>query len=262
MAKHDRNFSPVLLCCSAIALAGCGGTKVLKEAVPLQVAQPLAEATDNRIHVTLDWVVVRGGPGTWAKNADWDQYLIRVQSVSPQSVRIQDVTVVDSLETRISPQRNRKQLVKASRKTAKRYKSEGVKVKAGAGMGTMMATGAVVTAAGVGAAYGVAQASLMSGAATAGGGAVAASGLILLGPALIVGGVVRGVHGAKVDNEIQRLQTALPVQIEAAAEEALTLFFPLAPSPSRVMVTYADDEGDHELLLDTAGALHGLHLDE
>ena len=30
----------------------------------------------------LDWIIVRDGPGTWAKNVDWDEYLIRVHTKS------------------------------------------------------------------------------------------------------------------------------------------------------------------------------------
>jgi hypothetical protein len=54
-----------------LVLSGCGGTKVLKEAQPIQTTQPLATASDQQVTAILDWVIVRDGPGTWAKNADW-----------------------------------------------------------------------------------------------------------------------------------------------------------------------------------------------
>ena len=67
-------------------LSGCGGTKVLKEAQPIQTTQPLATVSDQQVTAILDWVIVRDGPGTWAKNADWDEYLLRIRNLSEQSI--------------------------------------------------------------------------------------------------------------------------------------------------------------------------------
>ena len=80
-----------------LALSGCGGTKVLKESEPLVVTQSLATASDQRLTATLDWVIVRDGPGTWGKNVDWDEYLIRVQNLSDESLELTIISVVDSL---------------------------------------------------------------------------------------------------------------------------------------------------------------------
>ena len=95
-------------------LSGCGGTKVLKEPEALTVTQSLATASDRHLSGTLDWVIFRDGPGTWARNVDWDEYLIRVQNLGDDSLQITKVIVVDSLGTRIEPRQNRKQLVKGT----------------------------------------------------------------------------------------------------------------------------------------------------
>ena len=241
-------------------LTGCGGTKVLKESQPMQVTQPLAEKSGHQVTATLDWVIVRDGPGTWAKNADWDEYLLRVSNQSDQPVRVTRIIVVDSLDTQISPEHGRKQLVKSSKKTARRYKESGIKVKAGRGAGTMLVAGAAVTAVGVGAATATAYGAAMSGAAAGTAGA-AAGGLLLLGPALAVGGIVRGVNNSRVNNEIELRQTALPAEIPAGEETNLNVFFPLAPSPKEVQLTYIDSAGEHTLVMDTSTALEGLHIE-
>ena len=44
-------------------------------------------------------------------------------------------------------------------------------------------------------------------------------------------------------------------------EAPLDVFFPLAPSPRRIELMYADESGQHILLIDTHAALHGLHID-
>ena len=109
----------------ACVVAGCGGTKVLKEPQPIQTTQALATISDERVTATLDWVIVRDGPGTWAKNADWDEYLLRFNNQSDEPVIITQLIVVDSLDARTEAQFGRKQLVKGSKKTARRYKSQG-----------------------------------------------------------------------------------------------------------------------------------------
>lgn len=245
---------------SLVSLFGCGGTKVLKESQPMQITQALAEVSDQQITVTLDWVIVRDGPGTWAKNADWDEYLLRVNNRSDHSISVTRLIVVDSLDSQISPQSERKKLVKGSKDTARRYKTSGIKVKAGQGAGTMLVAGAAVTAAGVGAAYATAFGAAMSGTAAGTAGA-AAGGLLLLGPALAVGGIVRGVNNSKVNGQIEVRHTALPVEIPENEEVNLDIFFPLAPSPTRIELIYADDNGEHTLIMGTSSVLSGLHID-
>jgi hypothetical protein len=246
---------------SVTLVAGCGGTKVLKETQPIQTTQPLAAISDQRVEATLDWVIVRDGPGTWAKNADWDEYLLRVSNRSDQPIIVTQLAVVDSLDTRIEPQSGRKQLVKNSKKTARRYKESGIKVKAGRGAGTMLVAGAAVTVVGVGVASAAATGAIMSGAATAGSAGAAAGGILLLGPALAIGGIVRGVNNSKVNNQIELRQTILPLEIPAREELGLDIFFPLAPSPKMVELIYTDATGKRSLVIDTSTALDGLHME-
>jgi len=259
-SKLNLGLSVVVLLCTGV-VAGCGGTKVLKEPHPVQTTQPLAAVSDQQVIATLDWVIVRGGPGTWAKNADWDEYVLRVRNQSDQPLTVTQLAVVDSLDTRVETQSGRKELVKGSKKTARRYKESGIKVKAGRGAGTMLVAGAAVTALGVGAASASVYGAAMSGAATAGGAGVAAGGLLLLGPALAVGGIVRGVNNGKVNNQIELRQTLLPLAISADEERVINAFFPLAPSPKMVELTYVDATGEHRLLIDTSVALNGLHIE-
>jgi len=234
-----------------LGLSACGGTKVLKEPEPMAVAQPLATASDENLSVTLDWVIFRDGPGTWARNVDWDEYLIRVQNLGNEPLQVTGITVVDSLGTQIQSRQSRKQLVKGTKKTKRRYKGEGLKVKAGLSGAAIAGTGLVLAASSSG----------LGAAAMAGGGAAAgAAGVVLLVPALAVGGIVRGVNNSKVNKEIESRQTLLPITLQDEEEKGITIFFPLAPSPQQVEITYVDSRGDHSLIVDTQAALKGLHL--
>jgi hypothetical protein len=125
----------------------------------------------------------------------------------------------------------------------------------------MLVAGAAVTALGVGAASVSVYGAAMSGAATAGSAGAAAGGLLLLGPALAVGGIVRGVNNGKVNNQIELRQTILPLNVPAGEELGMHAFFPLAPSPKLVELTYVDATGEHTVVIDTSVALSGLHIE-
>ena len=82
----------------------------------------------------------------------------------------------------------------------------------------------------------------------------------LAGPALVGMGIARAVNNHKVGDRIETRATALPATVSAGAEASLDLFFPVSPSPRHVTVRYSDATGDHQLVIDTTGALAGLHL--
>ena len=242
-----------VLSLAAVSVA-CGGSKVLKDSEPFVATQALATASDQTLSVTLDWVIVRDGPGTWSRKADWDEYLLRVRNDSDQPIRVTRLIVIDSLDVPAESQPGRKQLVKSSKKTARRYKKAGIKVKAGSGRGTLGVAAATASGAAIGAA--TATGGFMGGA----GFGAAAGATLVLAPVLAVGGVVRGVNQSKVNKQIGLRQTALPLNLAAGEEQRLDMFFPLAPSPTEVNLTYSDTSGERTLAIDTRTVLDGLHI--
>ena len=240
----------------ASLLTGCGGSKILRNPVAVDAQATLVHDSDGTISADLDWVIVRDGPGTWAKNADWDEYLIRIQNLSDNGITIHSVVVYDSLETRIASNDSRKKLIKATKATSRRYKDHDIDVKAGlGGAGLAVAGGASYLAAGA-----LITASWSAGATVGAAAGVTAVGAVIAAPVLVVGGVFRGVNNAKVTNRIEDRHTLLPLSINARDETALDIFFPLSPSPQRVEIHYSDARGNHIMALDTSVALHGLHI--
>ncbi len=255
---------------TALAIAGCSsGTKLLKDPKPLEVSPPLAQGANGRIAASIDAVIVRNGHGAWARDADWDEYLIRVHAVSDEPVRITDVAIFDALDTRVASVADRGRLVEASRETERRYQKSGQLVKSQVHGGWMLAGGAAATVAGMGIAYSVASASAMGSIMGGTAAASSASGAVMVLPlAAVVGGayfagrgIVRMVNNAQVNGEIQRRQTVLPVAMSRGESARLDLFFPLTPLPSRVEIVYADAGGEQRLAIDTRTALAALHLD-
>lgn len=253
----------LLACILALSLSACGGgTKLIrKPGVMPERAAPLAAASDPRLLAELHFVIVRNGPAAWAKNADWDEYLLRVRNVGNTPLRLEAVTVTDSQGHANTTLADRGELVAASKQATRRYRDAGLKLEAGRG-------GAGLIAAGVGAgvvAYGAATAAatttaLGAGGAAGGGAAAAAGGLILAAPVLVGVGIVRMVNNSKVDDRIEARATRLPLTLAPGAEATLDLFYPLSPSPQQVAVQYHDGRASHQLALDTGQALAGLHL--
>lgn len=254
--SKEHGLASVALLLMVFCLTGCGGTKILKEPKNLDLQGSLVVESDAKLTAGFDWVIVRDGPGTWAKNADWDEYLFRIHNTSDDEISIESVVIYDSLDTMITSDSSRKQLIKGSRAASKRYKEEGLKVKAGlGGMGLVAVGGTSLVS---GAALGTAV--MFSTGTTAAAAGVVAAGAILAAPVLVVGGIFRGVNNNKVANEIEDRQTNLPLTLNAGDATAVNIFFPLSPSPTRIEISYSDADGQHLLTMNTGEALDGLHL--
>ena len=85
-------------------------------------------------------------------------------------------------------------------------------------------------------------------------------GMVLAGPVVAVAAIVRASNNSEVNEEIERRQTKLPVDVDATKSLKLHLFFPVAVSPSHVIVDYEIAGESHQLKIDTHRELMGLHL--
>ena len=235
-----------------VVLTGCSGAKVLEEPKSMPLVEPLAVTSNENLSLVLDWVIVRDGPGAWAKNADWDEYLLRVLNLSNEEVVIASVSVYDSLGGRQRMHFSREGLVRSSREQKKRYKDQGLTVKAGVGGDLLVLAGGAAWVAGSTA--GVVSAVTLgayTGAAVAG---------IALAPVLVGTGIAVNMRNNKVDKEIFRRYTAFPFRLEPGEGESLDVFFPLAPSPTKLELGYMISGRDYSLTLDVGEPLNGLHL--
>jgi hypothetical protein len=197
---------------------------------------------------------VRDGPGSWVRNANWDQYLLRAGNLSAERIRIARVVLYDSLGKPVQPSAAPKTLNRASREASRRYREAGIEITAGAGSQALMLAGATVAAGG--AELGIA---VLAGAASPAAAGVAI-GAMALAPVLLVGGAVESYQEERVAREMITRHTPLPYDIEPATQQNITWFFPLSPSPQRLDVTYVDPTGERTLSLNVGDMLKGLHL--
>ena len=73
-------------------------------------------------------------------------------------------------------------------------------------------------------------------------------------------GGVQAYNMSVVSDEIRKRQTNLPLELQAGEQREFDLFFPLAPSPSKVEVKYRLKDNYYTLTLDTSKLLEGLHI--
>ena len=138
-----RHFQRAVVVVFVVLITGCVGTKLLDEPTLLPERNSLATVRDAVMAATLDWVIVRDGPGTWAKNADWDEYLLRLENRSTTNLRITEVYIEDSMGIKVFPGRDRKRLIAGSKQVAERYKDADIKIKAGTGTAVMVTRAAL-----------------------------------------------------------------------------------------------------------------------
>lgn len=252
----------VVLCAASLAVSACGGTKLVRRPPPApQPERPLAIAADASLAAELGFVIVRNGPGAWAKNGDWDEYLVRLRNVSASPVQIRSLRLTDYREEASEPLAARKPLVQASKQVARRYRDAGLTVQAGRGGAGLVAAGVGAGVVGYGAAVAATTSAALGAGGTAGGGAAAAAGgLFLAAPVLVGIGIARMVNNGKVDDRIHARASTLPKDLAPGEDLRLDVFFPTTPSPQRLTVVYTDAQGEHQLDIDTRHALQGLHL--
>ena len=251
---HTRLRPAIIFLC--IAISGCGsGATVRDESHSIAIIKPLTTSANQFLEASLDWVIIRGGPGSWADNVDWDEYLLQITNISESSIRITSVYVYDSLNTALETSGQRPELVE---QTKKRYNGQGFTVRAGMGGDAMMAAGSTVYVAATAAGWAVLAGSVAATSAVVTGVVV---GAVIVAPVLIISGAVRGRNNAQLDSMIIERQTKLPLVLVPRETRKMHFFFPLAPSPQRVEIKYRNDAGEHILLIDTRDILSGLHFD-
>ncbi len=239
----------------AVTLGACGGTRVLRDPLPLESLPPLALAGDSKITASLDHVVQPNGPGSWARDAIWYEYRLTLANQTGSPLELEEVVVIDSLDQRVAASDSRKELARSSRALLRQF-DETQKATDPAAAGTLVASGVAVSALGVGTVSAAASGALVTGgAASVSGAAAAASGLLVIGPALLTTGIVRGARNAKVSAELEERQTQLPFPIPARAEVAVRFFMPIVPLPQHLILNYRHGRERESLLFDLVEVL-------
>lgn len=239
---------------AAFALSGCvtRGYKLAPKNMPaptllnLSAAQPPAEAT-------LHTVIIYQGPGSWKREAYWDEYVLTVANRGETPMTIDSATLYSSQSEPVTPGDNPWTLDKLSKKWWQTNAARQTGTYLALGAGTVVGAGAAMASA-MGGMWG---ASVSAGTATAG--AVGAATVVAL-PIFAVGTVYANVHSKhKVEAEFARRRLVLPLTIAPGQTVQGSLFFRITPGPQRLVLQCRTDGETRPLAIDLA-PLAGLHL--
>ena len=250
----------IIIFLSPIWLTACGGTKLLNEPQPIDLSNPLVTANNEFISVSLLGVILRDGPGTWARNADWDEYLLVITNLSDSDIEVSEINLTDLLGIVLKTNSERKELVSQSRDQVDRYDDSDLAITSGIGAGTILTAGGAIAVVGTAAAISVAPAAALGGAATIGMAPAMVAGAVLLSPVFAVAGLRRLSNVSKVSRVIEERSAVFPLKIKSGEEVLIDVFYPLAPSPRQLEIKYSTTQGNREFKLPTQDVLPNLHL--
>ena len=236
----------------SFALTGCVTSKKYRlakdDAPPAQAISLDTVALPAGLH--LETVIVIKGPGSWKREARWDEYVVMISNRGMPPLVIESAQLVDVLGNPQVSGEDPWKLEKLSYTNWDKYGKTGLKVLAGAGAVALYGAATVS----------VAMTGFMGGAG-ASAGAVAALGIIPVVAVVDIVAVAVMNHNnkAKVQTEFDRRRLQLPLTIAPGQSVAGSFFFPMTPGPQRLIVKGRSGEAPVELVLELK-PLAGLHL--
>jgi hypothetical protein len=199
---------------------------------------------------TLRSVIVFKGPGSWKREARWDEYQVTIDNHGTTPLVIENATLVDLLGQPQTPGADPWALEDLSRTNWEKYGKTGLQLVAGAGA-VVLYSGAVVA---------TAMGGLMGGGAAAGGGVVLLEAIPVVAVVDIVAvAVINHDNKKKVVAEFDRRRMVLPITVEAGQSLSGSLFFPMTPAPRQLVISGRQNDRPVQLTLDLA-PLGDLHL--
>jgi hypothetical protein len=209
---------------------------------PLNIAFPAAPP----LNATLNTLIAFGGPGSWKREAFWDEYVVTLRNEGDQPLQVDSIMLADYADVSHPPGDDPWALERQSRDLEKKYRDAGLAFARIAAPRVLAATAepAVLTGAGVG---------------SAGAAAAAATTAVALP---VYGLTVLGINSHKkaaIKAEFTRRRLPLPLRLGPGETRSGSLFFPMVPNPRSLSVHWSNesDRGDSSLALDV---LRGLHM--
>jgi hypothetical protein len=238
----------LLAVAAANLLTGCLSNRY-KAALPNTppAVQMNLEGVSPEFSVALRSVVVFQGPGSWKKEAYWDEYLVTLSNRSDQPVIIKDAALIDQADVEQVAGDDPWELERHSREKLKEYEHTGRTILLGAGLGAAWFGAGVVTA---GTALGGGSATIVA----------AGTAVVVALPVLGIGTIIRTlVARSDIQSEFQRRRLVLPITLAPHESRSGSLFFAVTPSPKRLLLYFPDAEATKAFSLPLA-PLAGLHL--
>jgi hypothetical protein len=229
----------------AVALSGCVSARYKaapKDTLPATVLN--LTAAQPPIEAVVHSVIVYRGPGSWKRDAYWDEYVVSIVNHGAELLVVESASLTDFRGDATTPGGDPWLLEKQSRSRREELNRAAKAVLVQLGSGYMM-VGVSMSAAWIGGGIG--------------GAAVGVAGFAIF-PAYVVGAVVRNINSRHdIEAEFARRRLVLPAIVTPGGRGQGSLFFRIAPGPQRLVLRYRIGNEPGDLAVDLV-PLAGLHL--
>jgi hypothetical protein len=242
-----RSARTLLLAAALCLVAACVSHKYQRTDKSTPPVQPLnVKFPPSTLDSSLYSEISDGGPGSWKREAFWDEYVVIMRNDGDQALNIASATIVDYAGAGHSAGSDPWALERESKTLERRYRDAGIAFSRVAAPRVIASAAepTVVASAGIGAA----------GAATA---------ATLTAVALPVYGVtIFGINmhnKAAMKKEFNRRRVLLPLTLGPGETRTGSFFFPMVPNPQALSLHWTSSASDGETTLDL-DFLQGLHV--
>jgi len=227
MTSFRHPIVPLLSLIGALfLLAGCVSTKykMASKQTPPPVGLDRPFPAQAPLAASLRTLIIYKGPGSWKRQAYWDEYVLTLKNAGDQPLTIDSGRLIDPAGVAQDGGTDPWKLEKESKTLEQKYRDAGIAFAKNA------APLVLVTAVG----YGAAAGSIM--AAGGAGGAVALANAMVIALPIYYGTVlVINRHNKQaIMAEFARRRLALPLTLAPGESRTGSLFFPMIPEPSRL----------------------------
>jgi hypothetical protein len=233
-----------------LILPGCVSKRfqTASKKTPPAVALNLS-AQQPPVSAVLNTLIVFEGPGSWKREAYWDEYVVSLVNQGQAPVTVDNAVLDSSAIVSQSPGSDPWEIEKQSHKILKDQT-----------VGRQLVAGAGAVAAGIGVEaglLGLASAALVTGSAAAVAGAAVA--LIAL-PVFVVGSGVRAITAPyAIKKEFNRRRLTFPLELKPGEMRQGSLFFPITPGPQHLVLDFRAEDTAQSVSIDLA-SLANLHF--
>ena len=235
-----------LACAALCVVAGCvsGNYRFASKDTPparaLNVHFPPAALEANLASVITD-----GAPGSWKREAFWDEYVVALHNTGEQPLEVASVTLVDFAGTSRATGDDPWALERESKTLARKYQDSGMAFARMAAPRILLAGAepVVIAGAGIGAAGAAAAATVTAV-------ALPVYGLTILG--------INRHHKSAIKAEFNRRRLPLPLSLAPGETRTGSLFFPMIPNPRSIDLHWSTESGTGGAVL-PLDFLYGLH---
>jgi hypothetical protein len=236
-----------LACAALCVVTGCVSgnyrfaSKDMPPASALNVHFPPAP-----LEASLASVITDGAPGSWKREAFWDEYVVALHNTGEQPLEVASLSLVDFAGTSRAPGDDPWALERESKTLERKYQDSGMAFARIAVPRILLATAepVVIASAGIGAAGAAA-------AATATAVALPVYGLTIWG--------INRHHKSAIKAEFNRRRLPLPLSLAPGETRTGSLFFPMIPNPRSIDLNWSTESGTDDSVL-PLDFLYGLHV--